>query len=331
MATSKKTPVKAARVPEVLPAAEPAEVSMVKEHVTTLGSWIAGMVPFFRTAGELRKAGEDRLAEAKRLGRPSTNVEDEHLQRFIVDSKAGAKRVLDHFNPVSVALDRLHKAVTGSRSKVAEGWTAAADVAQRNHNDFAEEQRRLAREEDERRRREAEQQAREAQQREAAELERKAIEAEEASADLSERERIFVERVAAGMGAQQAATVARFADPLKSAARLMTLKKITTAINGLKDAAAMRRQAETVKERPIVVKTEAPTVGVSRAAGVRDNTTWSAVVTDEAALIEAVFQGEVPRDVLMIDQVRLNRYARELHELVNAWPGVEATSTTRTV
>lgn len=325
----KSAPVKTG---EVLPAvAEPMEVTQVRGEVTTLAGWFTSMVPFFRRAGELRAEGLARLQHARELGVPTTNADDEYLQRHIVDSKTGSKNVVEHFLPVTRALDKLHKTVTGSRTKVAEGFTEAAEIAQRNHNTFADEQRRKAAAEEARLKRIAEEQAEADRKAELLELERKAVDAEEASADLSERERIFVERVAAGVGAQQAATLARFADPLKSAARLMSLGKITTAINGLKDAAAIRRQAEAVKEQPIIVKTERPTIGVSRAQGVRDNTTWSARVTDPALLIEAVFAGDVPRDVLMIDEVRLNSYARKLHELINTWPGVEAKDTTRTV
>jgi len=128
-----------------------------------------------------------------------------------------------------------------------------------------------------------------------------------------------------------AAVLAGYKDSLKSAARLMSLGKITSAINGLKDAEAIRRQAVAVSQEPAIPFVNAPVrPNIQKASGARERTTWSADITDLQALHEAALRGEVPPDVLMVDVARVNRYATELRELINTWPGVQARKTTTT-
>jgi hypothetical protein len=99
-------------------------------------------------------------------------------------------------------------------------------------------------------------------------------------------------------------------------------------------ADSIREQAAAIAAQPI----EAPIVevkpNIAKAVGATDRTTRSAEVLNEADFIDAVFAGTygIPRDVLTINQVKLNQYARDLKEpIVNQWPGVRVKAETKVV
>jgi hypothetical protein len=207
----------------------------------------------------------------------------------------------------------------------------AVGIGNRLHARFEEEANRRAREETERLRREAEQRAADERERELARAEAEAVKLEEGAAELSGRERTFVDlytsqgRRESG-NAQNAATAAGFRDPLKSAARLISLPKIQKAIEAVQQAAAIRRQATARREAPLEVDAPQKVVPmVTRAANTSTRTYHSAVVTDKDALVAAVISGKhgIPWDVLTFDQSKVNEYARSLEERINAWPGVQ--------
>jgi hypothetical protein len=190
-------------------------------------------------------------------------------------------------------------------------------------------------EENERRRQEAERNARIEREREQAELEQKAIEAEEASPTLSEREEAFVNsQIALGLGPTDAARRAGFKNPEQAAERLMKLAKIREALDAKKRAAAIREQAAAKKEQPVDVQFEEERPNITRATpGGFDRTSHSGEVLDERLFVEAVIGGRhgIPADVLMVNQAKLNEYARSMQELINRWPGVRHKKTTTTV
>ena len=101
---------------------------------------------------------------------------------------------------------------------------------------------------------------------------------------------------------------------------------------------AIRRQMIALNQEPLVVDVPEVAMNVTRAAGTTaDRTTWSADLLDEDALIAALLvnarecSNAIPFDLLCIDTVKLNQYARDLKEHINTWPGVKAKKTTKVV
>jgi len=309
----------------------PAEVALVQQEHALVLPWFDNLANWWRSNKAMVAVAKDRLEQSRQRKAPVTEAEDLALQEDLLADRNALKLAEEHAEPFTGAFFRIHRRLTQARAEVTKPLEQSAGILQGLHNTYTAEQRRLAREMEERAIRKAEEEARQRQQEELAELERRAVEREEASADLSDRERKFVEQMAKTGNAQQAAVLAGYKDSLKSAARLMSLGKITSAINGLKDAEAIRRQAVAVSQEPAIPFVNAPVrPNIQKASGARERTTWSADITDLQALHEAALRGEVPPDVLMVDVARVNRYATELRELINTWPGVQARKTTTT-
>jgi len=304
----------------------PPEVALVEREHALMQPWYGNLATWWQGNKGMAEAAQRILAKARLLTAPTTEAEDLQLQHTLLEDKASLNMAEDHAEPFASALFKMHRMVTAARAEVVKPLQQSIDIKQALHNAYTTEQRRIARELEEKLRRQAEDEARERQRQELAELERQAIAREEASADLSDRERKFVDQMVRVNNATQAATIAGYKDPLKNAARLMSLGKITSAINGLKDAEAIRKQALAVSQEPVIpfVSTPAVRPNVSRASGARERTTWSAEVFDLDALHQACLRGECPPDLLMIDMSRLQRYAGELHELIDSWPGVRS-------
>jgi hypothetical protein len=311
---------------------EPREVALMRQEHGLVLPLMKNLATWWRTAGTLRDAAEATLQRARTLPAVTTEGDDLALQESLLTDRGNLKDAEAHYEPVTGALFKMHRRLTQSRAAVTKPLEESIAIKQRLHNAYVEAERRRVEQENERLRRQAEEEARAAQQRELEELERQAVAAEEASKFLSTRESLFVEIMANTGNAVAAAKAAGFADPLKHGARLMTLAKITTAINGLKDARAIRTQAVAVAAQPALprqmVQTERP--AVSKASGSRSRETWRAVFDNREELHQAALRGEVPGDVLMIDESRVQQYARDLHELIDAWPGVHADKDTTT-
>lgn len=84
----------------------------------------------------------------------------------------------------------------------------------------------------------------------------------------------------------------------------------------VEQAAALQIVAETVVAP--IINTAPPKV-----SGVSSRKNWKGRVTDRLALIKAVAAGQVPDDVIEINDAALNRYAKA-HESRLSFPGVEA-------
>jgi hypothetical protein len=321
----------------------PAEQKFDLDFVQSVGAgliaWLKRAAEFITTANKYETRALQLLSEAQKLKLPKNGDEDAALQHTIQRYNQGKKTIEEHWNGNAAApgpaalLHRLHRRATAKRDVGINALTEASAIGNRLHVDYTAAERRRAEEE---RRREQERIDREAQEqrdRELAELEIIALRKEAESPDLSERERRFVDEYLRTDNAIRAAQFAGYKDAAKQAQRLMMTVKIEKAIQALKDAAAIRAQQRAVRAEPLITEQVEVKPDVRKAAGATERTTRSAEITDPEAFIAAVFDGKlgIPRDVLMIDLVKMNQYARDLEPIVNRWPGVRVKRDTKVV
>lgn len=319
-----------ARAPEVLDALEQ-DVELIKTDATVVEKFTAGVALFFRTARTMELGAKETLARAQKLTPPATMADDEGIQLFIKRAGAERKDALAHWD-ITAKVHAFHRRLCAARSRTEDPLEQAIARATRLHNDYvAAENKRVAAEQ-ERVRIQAEQKAAADRQAELDALERAALDAEAKSTDLSEREQKFVERVVGGMAPMYAAQQAGYKDYMKQGDRLMAQLKIAAAIETRRTASAIRQQAAAVKEQPLDVQVEKVQANVSTAYG-HDRTAKSGELLDEVALRDAVISGKygIPPDVLMVNPVKLNEYARSLGELINRWPGARLKKSTSLV
>lgn len=332
MAT-KQTRAGKPREPEVIEPHDP-DLAVVETDGSVIAKFIEGIVHFFREARELEVKAVTTLSKARALKAPKSADDDSNIQTFIKQANADRKTVDAHWS-ICQTFSQVHRRLTSARARATDPLEEAARIAQRLHNDYAEEQRRIAAREQERLRQEAEEKARQDREREAQQLEAAALEREQASAELSEREQHFVRLVADNnQPPALAAFNAGFKNQEKAAARLMATPKIIDAIKATRDAIAIRQQAAATREKPLDVRVETVKPAVGKAIGGSfDRTTHSAEVLDQDAFIAAVISGKhgIPWDVLTVNQPKLNEYARSLQERINLWPGIRHNRNTKTV
>jgi hypothetical protein len=287
---------------------------------------MTGLRVFFTQHTQLELAALVSLTEAERMKAPTTSKEDEKVQAFIVARKDAAKIGEAHWELITSTLHGWHRRATARRALITATELKAADIAQKHHNKYVDdENRRVAREAEEQR--EANERAAEVErQKELDALERKALLAESKSADLSDRDKAFVDLIMLGEATTRAAQRAGYKEPAASGERLLQTAKIQKAIKVAKEAAALRRQAAAVAERPLDVKpVEVTEARVTKAAGVSERESHTAVVVDLGALVEAFRSGKhgIPGSIFAINQTELNVYAKSLRENLNRWPGVQ--------
>lgn len=325
---------KVSKTPEVLDLvpAVPGDEQLAAAAWPAIRSFFGQLPAFFTKARELEKKAADTMVAAASLVMPTSAAEDVRIQTFIKNANAQAKEVEEHWS-ITSAVHGFHRKLTAARDRAYDPNKKAADLAQRLHNNYVQAEQRRVDEENRRRQAEAEERARKAREAELAEAERKATEAEAASENLSVREQRFVDLVHQGVVPSQAAHRAGYKDTTYGV-RLMELKKIKAALEGKRTADALRRQAEAKKYEPLQVEdVEEAKPDVAKAAGATDRKTRRAEVTNAAALIAAVISGGygIPLDVLCVDTVKLNEYARQYREQLRRWPGVKYVEDTTTV
>jgi hypothetical protein len=322
----------AAKEAEVIDVTENVELVQSREDGSAIHGFVGGRVSFFNKAQTLERHAKSNLQTAATWPPPKTAEEDVQIQTFCKQVSAHRKAIAEHWEITSV-IHRFHRRLTAARDRGIQADERAAEIANGLHNRYVEDERRKAQLEEDRRRREAEERARRDRQAELDRLEAEAVKAEEASPALSEREELFRDYIVAGLPQQDAARRAGYKDPLAASARLMGSDKIRNAITAKQQAMRARQQADAVKASPVAVETPAVRPNIERASGASDRTTHGAEVVDAQALIEAVFEGKygIPRDVLMVNPVKINEYGRSLHELIDRWPGVRYTKKTRVV
>lgn len=318
----------AARQPEVIDIPPTEEMSEDLQLAATAGEavreFVRGIRQFFTTAAALETTALARLDEAKAFKAPTNADEDLAVQKFIRQTSADNKAVVEHWK-ITTTISAFHKRMTGKRAIATKALDDANEIGNRLHNAYEKEEERKARAEAERLRLLAEQEEADRRQREQDNLEAEAVRREEAASDLSARELTFIDLYLTRGDGLSAARGAGFKTPAKDAARLLTLKKIQDAIAAKRSAAEIRRQAAVIAQQPLIVDTPEVKPNVGKAAGSFQRASpGSAELLDEAGLIDAIFSGRfgIPRSILRIDQAALNLQARDLGEQINKWPGV---------
>lgn len=322
----------AAKEAEVIDVTENVDLMQSREDGGAINEFVRTLGIFFNKARALEQGAKSHLETAASMLPPKTAEDDVRIQTFCKQVSTHRKEIAEHWEITSV-IHRFHRRLTAARDRGIQADERAGEIANGLHNRYVEDERRKAQLEEDRRRREAEERARRDRQAELERLEAEAVKAEEASPALSEREELFRDYIVAGLPQQDAARRAGYKDPLAASARLMGSDKIRNAITAKQQAMRARQQAEAVKASPVAVETQAVRPNIERASGVSDRTTHGAEVVDAQALIDAVFEGKygIPRDVLMVNPVKVNEYGRSLHELIDRWPGVRYTKKTRVV
>jgi len=306
------------------------DLAFTREAGALVVDFLKRAAAFFRRGEELEAAARSTLATAKAWQAPTNKAEQVALQTFIRDNNAALTRDESHWDDITKPLFRMHKRFVGRREVTAALRREATSIGNSLHNAYVEAENRKAREEQQRLQKIADDHAKAQRDIELAQLEAEALKAEAASDSLSAREQSFVAHYLGSNNAPQAARLAGYKSPDAQALRLLQDPKVVKAIEAEKTARALRQQAAAVRQSPVnaaIVEVKADVTDGG------DRTNWKAEVLDQAKFIEAVFAGTsgIPRDVLMIDQVRLNVLARELREQMARWPGVRAVPTTKVV
>jgi hypothetical protein len=322
---------------DLVPVEPETDLAFVQEAGAAVVAFLKRATDFFKRADALEKTAGDVLALAKTLKQPTTGDEDVELQKFIKRVAVGQQTVTGHWDGsdrepgITRLLYRLHRRATQKRDVAIVSLKGAADIGNRLHTGYTTKAREDA--ERERQRLQAIEDAKAQQQRadELAELERQALAREADSDALSDREQVFVDEYVAKQNGAQAAARAGYKDPSAQALRLLKSAKVLAAIKSKQEAIALREQAAAVAAAPVEAVQVQVEADIAKAPGAKDVTRWKAKVVDEAAFIAAVFEGKlgIPRDVLCIDVVKLNQYARDLHQVMNRWPGVKAVDDTK--
>lgn len=298
-------------------------------EVRTLGSFLTNLGGFLTTARRMETRALETLDAAKLLVKPTSKEEDEAIVAMVRQWNAEAKELAAHWDARTVVFT-LHKRLIAAFQRAETPQKAAIEMATRLHNAYvADEQSRVRKEEQEKREAE-EQRQRDLRAAELKKLEDEALAAEASSPDLSVRETRFVQAVDWSGNVAQSAEMAGYKDPATMGARLMGMPKIQAAIEALKRAAELRKQAAAVVAKPVVIEDVTVVAEIAKSV---DRTTLRAEVFDKDAFITACLDGTVPRAtaraVLTIKQAGLTEKARQMGEAFNRWPGVRLASSTK--
>lgn len=198
--------------------------------------------------------------------------------------KAKKKAVEAVFNPHIENAHRAHKALTTAKKEKLIPLDAAIKYLGEKLNAYTQEQQRIAREAELKRRLEEERI-------------RKEAEAEAEKIRLAEQQRLEDEQLEAAKQAEEAGE-----------------KELAEAI--------LNQEVEAAPVVPAYVPPSAPVVpAYVPPQGLQQRTTWKAEVVDIKALCVAVAAGTVPVEVFKINQALLNEKARSMQNNLN-WPGV---------
>lgn len=306
------------------------ELAPTRDDSMTIGQFLASLTPFFTTAREMEAGARTTLARARTSVAPKTADDDARIQSAIRQASADKKTIEEHWT-ITATLFTFQRRLVTARKRATDALEEAASLWQRQHNLYADNERRKAQVESERLRREQEQRAQADRDAELARLEQQALDAEANSANLSERELRFVDLYGPHCDQVWAAQQAGYKNPMAQAQRLLSMPKIQVAIKGKLEANALREQHAAVKGMPLDVQVSTVTPNITKVG--TDRTTKSAEIVDARLLLEAVIGGRhgIPVDVLMPDPVRLNQYARDLGDVISRWPGIRLRKDTKTV
>ena len=317
----------------VAPVAADVDLTFAQEVGHAVVDFIKRGVAFFAKANELEQTAvalRSAADEWRRPGANGTQASDVRVQEFIRTCSAQAKVIEEHWT-ITTKVHQLHKRLVARRDRGVKLLKEASDIGNAVHNEYtaAERQRALA----EQRRLQAIEDERAAARRRAEleDLEQAAIRLEAQCPKLSDREGIFIYNYLRHNNPVTAAKQAGYLQPESRALLLLQTPKIADEIERRRSAEALRQQASVVAAEPVQVTRVEVAPAIAKATGASERTTWKAEVFDDRALIAAVFAGTVPQDCLTVDYVKLNQYARDLHDAINQWPGVRAVSKTGVV
>lgn len=314
--------------PEVIVDSQELQVTTTEGGL--IESFVRGLSGFFTRATALETRAKQLLEEAKSWKQPTDGASDKALVEKVRTITAAKREIEDHWQ-ITATVSRFHRRLTAARDRGVDVLEEASQLGTRLHNAYAEAERRRAREEEDRQRREAEERAKLDRERELARLEAAALEAEASSPDLSDREARFVDYYTGPYSEPaRAAQHAGYKNPDQAAAKLLSQDKILQAIAAKRDALRLREQATAKRTAPVEVESVRVQADVAKG----DTSRWSGEVIDAGAFLAAVLDPlartrlGIPADVVTIDTVKLNEYARALHEQLDRWPGVRAKKTT---
>ena len=321
------------------------EVVGQSEHLELVRSLQDGITTFFRSAvvffdgaSVLREDAKLMVARAEALTVPTDDASDKIVQRVVIDSTRGRKANTEHWGPITMTFNKVHKALTSGRGEAEKDFVRSASIGNRHHSDYVSEKERKARIEQQR----LDRMAREAAQRERDDenkrLEEERLKLEADSPHLSDREQRFVnvyDRHGVTSGAErEAGYKAGYGE------KLLAREKIQTALELMAKAREVQRQQEAVRIAPVIPKATPvvrPSFGHVVGAGSRKQR--GAEIYDENALIEALLaqaanppaEGEpvIPTNILQVKHPKVNEYARSLGSAINEWPGVRFTEVTK--
>jgi hypothetical protein len=312
----------------------PEEITNTSLDGNVIVKFLRTLAPFFETARHLEANAVSSLTLAKAMKRPTTMQEDESCQRFLKQVNADSKAVESHWNVTTIVF-AFHRRLVAARKRATDPLDEAKTIANGHHNAYVETEKRRVAIEQERLRREAEERARIDRERELAEAEEQALMQELELENCSDRERNFVSFYVLPIyttvgNAAAAAERAGYKNPDKAAVKLMSTPKIEKAIEAQRAAEAIRAQNAAVRQQPLNVDVETVKPRISRSAGGHERTTWTGEILDEPAFIAAFLAGKhgIPADVVQINPVKLNEYARSLGTRLDLWPGVRAKKST---
>lgn len=352
--------------PQQLAGADLAEPD--QEFVAVAGqavlTFLKGLGAFFLTARTIETNAKTALVEAKKLdatGTPKDQAADEIVQRFIKSTTEQKKAAEAHWS-ITTTVHGFHRRLTTRRAVATDALEEANAITNKLHNAYvAAEERRIADEADRRRRElEAAEQKRRNDEAAAAAAEAERLEA--AAPEVSARETAFINYYIAEMGRPgcdaRAAQLAGYKEPAAAAMKLLAAPKILAALEARRQAEEIRIQQQNKARMPISVDVPHEKARVSTSVGLSSRTTWGATVLDAKFLADAVFiefgaslaawigkpvtpeivgqflksyQGQIPRDVLEVNESAVRKYGESLHEKIDLWPGVVHTKNTKGV
>jgi hypothetical protein len=331
---TRKAPDRAPDVIDVPP--ENPILALVRSEGGQITNWLAGLLRFKATADDLERQAKQGLERARTFKAPASPEQDEAIVTEIRIINSRNKTTEAHW-AITAIIFNFQRRLAAERNRATTMNEEATRLLNGHHNGWVEsEKRRVAREADEKRQRE-EQEAREQQERDAAEQDNKALELEGNMPELSDREQKFVddffrtimdERAAVG-----AAKRVGYRDPVAAARKLLETPKIKTALEAMKRAADLRRQATATRAKPVEVEVQQEKPQYSTAG----RTTWGYEVLDEAAFMAAVLDPltrtrlGIPSEIATFKPSVLSECAKSLHENLDRWPGVRHTKKTGVV
>jgi hypothetical protein len=328
-----------AKKAELVPT-EQSDLQFIKDAGAGVLSFWKQATAFFKKADDLEARSREVLDLAKAITAPANGVDDENLQKFIRRIAVGKTTVVAHWDGsdtepgITKILHRIHRRITARRDVAVKLLDEAATIGNKLHNAYTAEANRRAELERQRLQAIEDQRAQVERDKELAKLERQALLAEETSADLSARELRFVEEYRLDKNAPRAARIAGYKQPDAQALRLIQSPKVIEAIAQLDKADAATKQAAAIRQAPLAATVVDVKADIVKAPGAKDRTTRTCEVFDEQALIAAVIAGHhaIPLDILCIDQVKANQYARDFGKaVVDRWPGARVISDTKVV